>query len=80
MKIKHLNFDVDYCDGMVNIDTKKLDTPGSFSYANILNMYKTESTQGRGIQVNIKELEEPCSKMCDKISEAIYDFIKEMEK
>jgi hypothetical protein len=30
--------------------------------------------------VNDKKFEEPALKMCDKISEAIYDFIKETDE
>lgn len=79
MTIKHLKFRVDYCKDMVNIDTLKMNTPNSFSYANILGMYNTPSTQGRGIQVNAPQFEKAYTKMCDKISQAIYDCIKEIE-
>lgn len=63
---------------MVNIETPGNDGPEDFAYANILNMYKTESTQGHGIQVNTPELEKPLRKMCDKISQAIYDYLEEV--
>ncbi len=78
--MKNLTFKVGYFQGMVNIETGNNQQTTDFTYANILNMYKTHSTQGRGIQVNSKELEEPALKMCDKISQAIYDFIKETDE
>lgn len=76
-KIDILNFGVNYIDNMINIDTNVNVGDKAFTYSNINSMYKTESTQGHGIQVNNKKLEKPLLKMCDKISNAIYEFIKE---
>lgn len=50
-----------------------------FFYANIYGMYENKSSQGHGIQVNDKKLEQPLLKMCDKIAQAIYDFQKELK-
>ncbi len=79
-KIDILNFGVDYLGGMVNIDTNTKVGDKAFSYSNINNMYKTKSTQGHGIQVNNKELEKPLLKMCDKISNAIYEFVQKQKE
>ena len=63
---------------MVNISTDDMDEDSALSYGNIYGMYKTDSTQGHGIQVNNPKLEQPYLKMCDKIAQAIYDCKKEI--
>jgi len=72
-----IKFEVEYFKDMVNIDTGNNQSTADFIYGNILGMYKTNSTQGHGIQVNDPKLEKPLLEMCDKISSAIYDYIKE---
>lgn len=79
-KIDILNFGVNYIDNMINIDTNVNVDDKAFIYSNINNMYKTKSTQGHGIQVDNKKLEKPLLKMCDKISNAIYEFIQEQKE
>jgi hypothetical protein len=75
----NLNFKVNYLKRMVDINTFEDDKENSFSYSNMLGMYKIKSTQGHGIQVNDPKLEQPLLKMCDKIANAIYDFQKEIK-
>jgi hypothetical protein len=75
----NLNFKVNTLERMVDIDTFENNKENSFSYSNMLGMYKTKSTQGHGIQVNNSKLEQPFLKMCDKIANAIYDFQKEIK-
>ena len=83
----NLNFSVnffkvnekDHCP-MINIETTTITNKESFAYSNIFGMYKTKSTQGCGIQVNDKNLEKPLLRMCDKISQAIYDYQKELKE
>lgn len=50
----------------------------NFDYSAIFNMYKGDR-MGHGIQVNNPKLEKSLLKMCDKISQAVYDFQKENE-
>jgi hypothetical protein len=76
--MKNLNFKVEYLQGTVNIETGNNQQTTDFTYANILN--PISHSTGHGIQVNDKKFEEPALKMCDKISEAIYDFIKETDE
>ncbi len=75
--MKHFNFKVSYFDGMINIETDTKSEKTDFTYGSLLNMYKTKSTIGSGIQVNDSKLEESLDKMCCKISKAVYKFIKE---
>jgi len=63
----------------VSIETTTIKEKNSFSYGNFFGMYKTDSTQGHGIQVNDEKLEKPLLKMCDKIAQAVYDFQKEIK-
>ena len=86
-----LKFFVDYLEinptdrcPIINMETKSTNKKEDFSYSNIYNMYKTNSTiiitlQGHGIQVNDKKLEKPYLKMCDKIAQTVYDFQKEIK-
>jgi hypothetical protein len=75
----NLKFKVNTLERMVDIDTFENNKENSFSYSNMLGMYKTKSTQGHGIQVNNSKLEQPFLKICDKIANAIYDFQKEIK-
>lgn len=75
--MRDFKFEVEYFKNMVNIDTGNNQRLDDFIYGNILNMYKTDSTQGHGIQVNSEEFEESLLKMCDKISNAVYEYVEE---
>lgn len=62
--------DLDRCP-LLNIESE------DFSYANIKNMYKGK-TSGHGIQTNGKYNEEALLKMCDRISDAVLKYDKEI--
>ena len=72
LHIEYLRVNEKDCCPCINISDNK-----SFEYSNIYGMYKNESTQGHGIQVSDLKLEKSLLKMCDKISQAIYDYHKE---
>jgi predicted oxidoreductase len=77
----NLNFKINYFQISENDKSPMINIKGdSFDYGNIYGMYKTESTQGHGIQVNDLKLEKPLKLMCDKISQTIYDFQKEINE
>lgn len=65
-------------DGMVTIDdfAGENKTSKHFSYGNILGMYKTESTQGAGLQTNStdKELNKKILEQCNAIATASYEL------
>lgn len=61
------------CDGMVQIDDQD---KKHICYANILGMYKTQSTQGSGVQINSlePEVQEKVQEKCDKIATLMYEL------
>ena len=63
---------------MINIETPTVETKSSFAYANMRGMY--ENGQGHAIQVNNPKLEKPLLEMCDKISQAVYDYKKAIKQ
>lgn len=76
--MERLQFKVSYNANMINIDSNYKDIEG-FSYSNIQNLYKN-NRNGHGIQVNDLKNEENLKKMCEKISEVIYEFIDNSKK
>ena len=72
--MKNLQFNVNYCNRMVNIDTPNYKDKNAFSYCNIKNLYTT--IHGGVIQVNNPDLEKNLILMCNKISDAIYEFVE----
>lgn len=64
----------------VDIETDTIKEKDSFSYGNILGMYKTKNTQGHGLQSNNSKNHNSLMKMCDKIAQAVYDYQNETEE
>jgi len=79
--LKNWQLTIDYFTGMVNIESKSENDKDDFTYASILEMYQKSKECprgiGEGIQVNDKDKEEALKIMCQKISNAIYDYIGE---
>lgn len=79
MKSKPIKIKVAHYDGMVNIDTPTRDKDNDFGYANIAKMYKG-GLDGVGLQVNNEDNREAILKMCNKISDAVYEYKQTLEK
>lgn len=77
-KSDYLNFNVTYCKGMVDIDTQSMTKKEDFGYGNIRYMYSGE--QGSGIQVNDIKNKKNLKKMCDKITNAIYEYTDKVKE
>ena len=61
-------FKVSYMQGMVNIDSDDI------CYANIPNMYNTESGNGYGLQTTNRVKREAVKVMCNKITDAVREY------
>jgi hypothetical protein len=57
------------CEDVIDISSK------DFTYTNIPHMYKTESGEGVGIQVEEGIDSYSCLRMCNKISSAVREYL-----
>lgn len=65
MNVRTVAMKATLIDGMVNIDSDDL------AYANIDNMYKTESGNGFGIQINDESIREQATSLCHEITDRL---------
>ena len=80
-KMEKRAFSIIFDKTSVDIDTDKFyghNHPNAFLYSNMKNLYTTG--HGHGLQTNNRATEQALMRMCDKISQAIYEFQKETEE